>query len=238
MEILGFYIYAAIFRLAIIFVGGLALYWGFKLFIVNPSHGGESSEISAELAGNKISIKHAAPGTFFVLFGTFVIGLMLYQGNPEYVKTTVPKAETANTQESFGSQTMVKSDNSSFNSTAFRERLNGAFLEYRVNPDKARTMLLALLHDPELPVGEASSVFHALAEDALATNDHDRALTYASLATGIQPEKSSYAKTLQTASRHAENHETIHQLINALEYKNKRSTVNALKNRITLIPRQ
>lgn len=79
----SFYIYALIFRLAIISVGVFAIYIGYRLFVmgVMPRDG---SEINAEIDAVQLSVKNAAPGTCFALFGVFVICMMLIQGNPEY----------------------------------------------------------------------------------------------------------------------------------------------------------
>ena len=79
----NFLIYAAVFRLSVMLVGILSIYFGYRLFVlgVMPREGTNIEAASNEM---NLTIKNAAPGTIFALFGVFVIGLMVVQGNPEY----------------------------------------------------------------------------------------------------------------------------------------------------------
>lgn len=79
----SFIIYALGFRLAIIAVGALAIYLGYRLFVlgVMPKVG---TNVEAGSSGMRLSIKNAAPGTIFAVFGLAMITTMLIQGNPEY----------------------------------------------------------------------------------------------------------------------------------------------------------
>lgn len=79
----SFLVYAMVFRLSIIFVGTLSIYFGYRLFVlgVMPREG-----TNIEAANNEmhLNIRNAAPGTIFALFGVAVICLMVVQGNPEF----------------------------------------------------------------------------------------------------------------------------------------------------------
>ena len=77
-----FIVYAAVYRLAIIAAGALFLYLGFRLFVlgVMPPEG---TNIDGQAGDVRLSIKNAAPGTCFALFGMVLIGLMVWNGNPE-----------------------------------------------------------------------------------------------------------------------------------------------------------
>lgn len=56
---------------------GLSL-MGFKLFMAGVW--GNAGDAEGGFGDNRIIIKKAAPGTFFVLFGAIVIGITLLQG--------------------------------------------------------------------------------------------------------------------------------------------------------------
>lgn len=78
-------IYLALFRLAIIAVGAISIILGYHLFIkgVFSVEGGEGAGFEASIAGTKFSLKNAAPGTFFALFGIIVISVMLINSPAE-----------------------------------------------------------------------------------------------------------------------------------------------------------
>jgi hypothetical protein len=79
---MDFLVYATIFRLAVVATGSLFMYFGYRLFI----HGvlsGQGAEIGGEAGQIKLSLKNAAPGTCFSLFGMILIGLMVWHGSPE-----------------------------------------------------------------------------------------------------------------------------------------------------------
>lgn len=79
--------YLIIFRVAIILVGGVSIVLGYRLFVrgIFPSGGDDAGgSLEAKLAGYEISMKNAAPGTFFALFGAIVIGAMIISSPPEF----------------------------------------------------------------------------------------------------------------------------------------------------------
>jgi len=80
----GFLIYVTLFRLA---VGALMVYLGFRLFIErsNENNEGSISSASAEGGGFKVTLTNFWPGTYFAMFGTVIIGIMLWQGTPELI---------------------------------------------------------------------------------------------------------------------------------------------------------
>jgi hypothetical protein len=77
-----FLIYATLFRLAIIGAGAFAIVLGYKLFVrgVMPESRTDSELQAGEI---RLTVKNAAPGTCFALFGAVMVGVMLIQGNPE-----------------------------------------------------------------------------------------------------------------------------------------------------------
>lgn len=58
--------------------GVLLAYMGYKLFMAGIW--GHAGNAEAEFGNNRVLIKKAAPGTFFVLAGTIVIGITIYKG--------------------------------------------------------------------------------------------------------------------------------------------------------------
>jgi len=78
-------IYLASFRLAIIAVGGLSIVLGYQLFAKGlfPEQTANSTTFQAELGKTKFSLKNAAPGTFFALFGVIIISMMLLNAPAE-----------------------------------------------------------------------------------------------------------------------------------------------------------
>jgi hypothetical protein len=81
----GFLIYATLFRLAVLGVGALAVWLGYRLFVQDPIGGGKAktTSASAEGGGFKVTLSNFWPGAYFALFGTVIIGIMLWQGGPE-----------------------------------------------------------------------------------------------------------------------------------------------------------
>ncbi|MCI5141632.1 MAG: hypothetical protein D3909_07870 [Candidatus Electrothrix sp. ATG1] len=83
--IIGFFIYALTFRLAIITAGIVSIVLGYKLFVrgVAPEGG---TDVNAEAGPSqvKLTFHNAGPGLGFALFGAVVIGIMLFQGNPSF----------------------------------------------------------------------------------------------------------------------------------------------------------
>lgn len=91
MEITSaFIIYLTLFRLAMIAAGVVSIVLGYQLFCrgIWPEGGGGSS-VEASIAGNSFTLKNAAPGTCFAMFGVFIIGLMMVQGGPEMTLKTL-----------------------------------------------------------------------------------------------------------------------------------------------------
>jgi len=95
-------IYLASFRLAIIAVGGLSIVLGYQLFAKGlfPEQTANSTTFQAELGKTKFSLKNAAPGTFFALFGVTLISMMLVNAPAEvdYSKNSDSKSTQGETK--------------------------------------------------------------------------------------------------------------------------------------------
>ena len=78
----SFLIYATLFRLAVIAAGVLIVVLGYRLFLQGLAASNES-DAALEGGGFKLTLKNAAPGTSFALFGAVLISVMVIQGSPE-----------------------------------------------------------------------------------------------------------------------------------------------------------
>jgi hypothetical protein len=85
----GFLIYAALYRLTVLAVGALSIWLGFRLFSNASKNNGAadgSGSASAEGGGFKLAFTNLLPGTYFALFGTVIIGMMLWKGEPQFLQ--------------------------------------------------------------------------------------------------------------------------------------------------------
>ena len=84
-----FIIYLLLFRLAIITAGIVSIVLGFKLFSIGVfKNKTEGTSVDAKIGEVNISLKNAAPGTVFALFGAIIIVVMLFQKPPELITNT------------------------------------------------------------------------------------------------------------------------------------------------------
>ena len=90
MDILSTYvIYLALFRLAIIASGIVGIILGYRLFTkgvfpdVNSNPSTDGTKVTAEFANARFTLRNAAPGTCFALFGVIIIAVMFAAGSPE-----------------------------------------------------------------------------------------------------------------------------------------------------------
>ena len=67
-----------IYKLCSLATGVMLSYLGYKLFMAGVW--GNAGDAEGSFGDNKIIIKKAAPGTFFVLMGALVIGLTIFKG--------------------------------------------------------------------------------------------------------------------------------------------------------------
>lgn len=93
-----FFLYAAVFRLAIVAAGTVSIVLGYRLFVggvgaIGP--GSSGATFDAKAAGMTFALKNAAPGTFFALFGVIIISVMVVQGNPELTEKNLVDAQRA-----------------------------------------------------------------------------------------------------------------------------------------------
>lgn len=65
------------YKLTCLLVGLVLSYFGYKLFLAGVW--GNAGDLNVKFKNNEVVLKSAAPGTFFVLFGTIVIALTILE---------------------------------------------------------------------------------------------------------------------------------------------------------------
>jgi hypothetical protein len=91
----SYLLYLAVFRLSIIITGALSIFLGYRLFLkgVGPSEAAKTgAQLEAAASSYRLTLRNAAPGTFFALFGAIIIGANFYQGGPSLTLKTLAEA--------------------------------------------------------------------------------------------------------------------------------------------------
>lgn len=229
-----FMVYALLFRLAIIAVGALAIFCGYRLFCLPLAASGDA-ELNAKLGDYEFSLKRAAPGTFFVLFGVVVVGLMVYQGNPEFLREEMP-AQVANevgSGDTVVSRIHVKSNEGSIGFREYEARLKQASQWY-LNGEQARAVneFHALLRTRDLPMIMAAYPINALAWDALQHQHYERALAYAVLAVEIEPDNPDFVDTLLRSHQLLPDNGIVPGLLARLQVAGKQQQADTLQHKL------
>lgn len=89
--------YLLLFRLAIIVAGVLCVVLGYRLFckgIGTSASGDAGSTIESSIGISKITLKNAAPGTCFALFGALLLIVTMIQGRPSVTLDTLSRWQT------------------------------------------------------------------------------------------------------------------------------------------------
>jgi len=202
----GFLIYVTLFRIAIIAVGLISILVGYLLFIKDPVGQGKTTA-SIEKGGFKVTLKNFWPGVYFAAFGTAIIGIMLWQGNPELLIEELKTARD-NTRIDEGSNTAMK--------IAIRGGCNDI------------DSCWALLSDPQMELAKAAQPISQIAAIWRKEGRKSEALTMARLAVRIEPQNPTYLA--QLAWLFLENNEPE----NALEVMEVAAKIdNAFENELT-----
>lgn len=81
-------VYLLVFRLAVLALGGLCIFGGYRLFLASwrQASGGPANDQGGELSGkigsSELTIKSAAPGIFFAAFGAVIVIAVLAGKQP------------------------------------------------------------------------------------------------------------------------------------------------------------
>ncbi|MCI5137145.1 MAG: hypothetical protein D3922_01725 [Candidatus Electrothrix sp. AR1] len=205
-SLVGFYIYALTFRLAIIAAGIVSVVLGYKLFVIGVM-GGEKTRINAQAGPIKLTLANAGPGSVFALFGAFIIAVMLSQGNPELVLKDVQlvlkelQQGGVSSEVHIGSASVKGNGNSNNESSEALQRFNQAFDEavqqqQGGNAEAAVKAYNRALLESEVPLGKAVAVFNQLAWIYREQHRIDEALALAHVATTAKKDIPEYFDTL------------------------------------------
>ena len=82
-------IYLLVFRLAVLLLGGLCIFWDYRLFLSvrqqagsSPDTADQGSELHGKLGTSELTIKSTAPGIFFAAFGAIIVIAVLAGQQP------------------------------------------------------------------------------------------------------------------------------------------------------------
>ena len=106
-----FLLCVTVYRLSVLAVGAFSIHLGFRLFsstLGQADSGKNASSAGVQAGGFKLRVVNLLPGIYFALFGTILIGIMLWQGPPE-MKTEEVHEKTA-TGEKMRSKAEVRLD--------------------------------------------------------------------------------------------------------------------------------
>ena len=73
-------LYSLVYRCLIITAGVISISLGYRLFVLGLSASGKGTSIEGRGKGMNLSVKNAAPGTCFAVFGCVIIVVMLFRG--------------------------------------------------------------------------------------------------------------------------------------------------------------
>lgn len=186
---IAFLLYAALFRLAVILTGLACILLGFRLFV--HGLGGDPSDASFEAAGAKLSLKSAAPGTCFALFGAGLVVAMVVTGNPEL---TLQSADRATRPDGGANETVqvtqLKGGPGSSGSAAGFAALVEFGASREVVGDRAGAIAVYAhaLSQGDISLAEAAFPLHRVAALYHAEGRHAEALPLARIAVSLMAE--------------------------------------------------
>jgi tetratricopeptide (TPR) repeat protein len=99
-------LYFSLFRFLVILLGGVSIYLGYRLFSIamsdaNQIRDNSQAELEASFGSSSLTLKNAAPGTFFAAFGAIIVIVVLASSPPKFdyrSETDLPNGEQGNTQ--------------------------------------------------------------------------------------------------------------------------------------------
>ena len=206
-ETAGFLIYAALFRLAIVGAGALSIWLGFRLFLqdVAAATTGPPTDAEAKIGDLLFSLRGAAPGTCFALFGAAIISVMIWTGLPELsLQEDRGPGTTARSLALKGSPRSSPVPAGPPASTYEDALLRGDGLLTDGRYADAAAAYAAALTDGRVRLGDAARAFNQLAWSMHQLGRHAEAAGLADIAVGLEPDNPVYADTLSRTRAAAE----------------------------------
>jgi hypothetical protein len=184
-----FLLYVTAFRLAIIAAGIVSMILGYRLFIrgIYPSGGGESS-IDFKAPGSGFTLKNAAPGTCFGVFGVVLITAMLIQGSPQFTYEMMQKAGGGSDNPASSSKLELRGDAEAPSAFAALVEKGMAFEKAGDTPHAAEAYQQALA-GLAVPMNQLAWLYYEQSRT-------ERALPLARMAAQLDPENPAILHTL------------------------------------------
>jgi tetratricopeptide (TPR) repeat protein len=184
----GFLIYATLFRLAVIGVGALAIYLGYRLFTIGLDEPAKLSTAEARAKMDALEVRflvrNAAPGTVFALFGAVIIAVMLNQGSPELIIGDLRTATKAGELRPSSSIHLKGSAQARMDGIDFLQQLADERLT-QGDSETALAVYARLLAMPDLTMAQAAPVLLGAANVYLQQKRPQEALPLARLVVGL-----------------------------------------------------
>lgn len=179
--------YLLLFRLGVLFIGGLSIYFGYRLFI-QPlwTDKNQTTEVEAKFGKQVLILRNIAPGLFFVFFGMVMVVFVLANATPEI---TLEQERTAQGEES----TVVAMRGADEALPAVLAETHKAFLD---NQQQAQRLAEHALSQAQTPK-EKAEVLTILASLAFLRGDALRAVAYQEQAVTELPDNSVLQQRLQ-----------------------------------------
>jgi tetratricopeptide (TPR) repeat protein len=205
-----FLLYVTIVRVAMIAVGGLCIYLGYRLFALAPSTRvtGKPDEFTAAVGKYQLKLRHAAPGSAFALFGTALIVATWIQSNPQMTLESLSKlpAETSVADTSY--KLTLRGSGETFAALVDQ----GVQLEREGRPDKAAERYEGALASLALPMTQLANYY-------LSKRSNDEALGIARLAASLNARNAAVLDTAAQAARASGNRdEALRWITKAAQY--------------------
>ncbi len=203
-SIVGFLIYALIFRLAIIAAGIVCIILGYRLFADGIKRR-EETNVNAQAGPVKLTLDNAGPGSIFACFGAVIIVVMLSHGNPELVLEDIQvlmkgsQQDSSPTEMRIGGMTLKGGNDNKPSETL--QRFNQAFDE-AVQQQQDGDIEAAVktynkaLSESEVPLGKAVAALNQLAWIYREQHRIDEALALVRVATTVKKNIPEYFDTL------------------------------------------
>lgn len=200
--VVGFLIYAVLFRLAVIAAGIVTIILGYKLFLRDITGEGKTG-LNAQAGRIKLTISNTGPGAIFALLGSFIIAVMLSGGGPELLVDAPkqPSVSQSKNEESGGLRIQMKGEDKDKESSEALQRFDQAYDEgvqqkRAGNTDGAITAYNKALSESEVPLGKAADVLNELAWIYKEQHRLDEALALARIATTVDQNNANAFDTL------------------------------------------
>jgi hypothetical protein len=164
-----FIVYAGLYWTFVSVVGALSIYLGYRLFLAAYDHdrrrerarqkegAATGTEADVQLGTMKLTLRNAAPGTCFALFGAALVVTMVTNGRPSFRLRQMATGEK---------RILMRGadDSPGRRASYFKEELETAARHRREGrPDQALGSYMRALSDPEMPLADAAKPLNEMA---------------------------------------------------------------------------